>query len=152
MAGFASSRVPEVLIVDDERETCEEIAEFLDAYGFSSCIAGSVDEALASIDGHCDVRVVLTDLRMPRRSGFDLLQALSAQPDACRVIIMTGHADEAGKERALQLGAWAFVAKPLDPHAVLDLVRSALADTTRARAPDDGGRGGSGRGDGGEAS
>ena len=117
----------EVLLVDDERETCEEIAEFLGAYGFVCHVADSVDAALATLAVRQAIGVVLTDLRMPHRSGFDLLRDVARADDHRKVIVMTGHHTRADADSSAIYGAAGFLTKPLDPYAVLDAVRRAMA-------------------------
>lgn len=135
MTDDVESGGPEILLVDDERETCEEIAEFLGIHGYVCHIAGSVDEALATLSLRCAVGIVLTDLRMPHRDGFDLLRTIMRAEDGRKVIVMTGHQTAADADSSTMFGAAGFLTKPLDPREVLAAVRRA-SDPAGARRPE----------------
>ena len=81
-----------LLVMDDERELTDEIA---DAAGHRGYVANAAEEALRLLDAHSEIGVMLTDIRMPRTDGLHFsTQATHARPDphALEVIIMTGHA------------------------------------------------------------
>lgn len=123
-----------VLIVDDEPQACKWFAR---RYGdeFTVLVAGGVVEALAVLaERGAEVAVLLTDYRMPQRSGVDLLAAAaSAHPHVVRVL-MSAYADKDVALQAVNLGRVEHILeKPLDEALTRQVLREAQA-TARQRA------------------
>ncbi len=85
----AEVRQPFVLFVDDERELREIVCEFLTERQFEVMASGGVDEALQAIQARTP-DLLITDLRMPRRSGVELLEELVGIAPALPVIVCSG--------------------------------------------------------------
>ena len=125
--------LPRLLIVDDE----PDMLDFLDRVfrrEYEVLRAQSVEEALALFDrGPFDV--IVTDRRMPRRSGLELLEiAAERQPQAVR-ILLTGYADSLVDEKVAQwrlVDAW--VSKPIDSAALKTSIAQAI-EKRKAPAP-----------------
>lgn len=99
------------LIVDDEpsiRKLCMRIGESL---GFVCLEAESVDAALSLLETDSP-DVVVTDLRLPQRSGVELLQRIKSARPRTEVAIMTGHGSIGSAVEAMKLGAYHYVTKP----------------------------------------
>lgn len=127
----ADSGGARVLLVDDEPENIEEIAEFLDMQGLSCRLATSADAAESALAETPSIGVVVSDIRMPGRSGIDLLVAVR---DRLPVILVTGHNAAADAMTAHDEGAFRFFSKPVDPFALVEGIRAAL---THREARDD---------------
>jgi DNA-binding NtrC family response regulator len=114
-----------VLVVDDEPGVRESLRMVLG----DECelgLAGSVDEALAALrDDPPDL--VLLDLVMPGRSGFELLAELGSRPEAPAVVVLTGTASVATAVDAMKQGAADYVTKPFEVDALRIKVRQLLA-------------------------
>ena len=117
-----------ILVVDDEPDIISEIVELLSGEGHECVAASSVDEALTIFDGNPGIALVITDLRMPGRSGLNLIQDIRARrrrPPP--FIIMSGHGGMAAPASALrEWGVCAVLHKPLDIDAVVESVTAAL--------------------------
>ena len=85
----------------------------------------SAEAFLESVDRD-RVGCVVLDLRMAGMSGLDLLKHLMATGSRIPAIILTAHADDETRRRSLEVGAVAFLAKPVRSAALLDAVRMAL--------------------------
>jgi two-component system, chemotaxis family, chemotaxis protein CheY len=108
-----------VLIVDDSPQMAVNLEIALTAGDeFEVQIVGSAKEALALLgqDG-CQVAAIITDLEMPRMSGYELIEALRGNPRwaATPIIVSSGTADPDAPARAERLGANAYFAKPYSP-------------------------------------
>jgi DNA-binding NtrC family response regulator len=116
-----------ILIADDETTFAEAVAEFFVDRGYDARSVSSAESALALIP-EFDPHIVVTDLRMPGRSGLALLEQLKASGDR-RVIIMTAYADLPALWKSAHMHADGFVLKPLDMENLAAIVeRSPGAD------------------------
>lgn len=84
------------------------------------------DGELADRDRHPQPDLLLLDLKLPRFSGFEVLQWLRGQPGLRRlpVIVLTGSRESSDVNRALDLGANSYLVKPVGFDALLDIVRT----------------------------
>jgi two-component system response regulator HydG len=103
-----------ILVVDDDRETCELVTELLEHGGFTVTALTSAVEALARVVED-DFDAVLTDLGMAEMDGIVLCQRiLQARPDM-PVVVGTGQGSLDAAISAMRAGAYDFVTKPFDP-------------------------------------
>jgi two-component system, NtrC family, response regulator AtoC len=106
-----------VLIIDDDRDTCELLSDMLRKRGFETTWKTSPDEALRLI-GEQDIEAVLTDLNMQGMSGVDLCQAVVAIREDIPVVVMTGFGSMEAAVAAIRAGAYDFVTKPISPDQI----------------------------------
>ncbi|MDQ0507466.1 response regulator [Xanthobacter agilis] len=104
-----------LLIVDDEPDFLDELAEALSFEGLTSTCVSRAGEAIAAVRADPNIDIVVTDIRMPDMDGVDLIQALKASfPErTMKFVVMTGHAAEEDIRRAQAAGADAWFPKPL---------------------------------------
>ncbi len=115
-----------ILIVDDERNIREGLAEAFAMEGYEALTASDGQEAIALLEERY-IDLVITDLKMPRVSGMELLQHVKRRWENIPVIIITAHGDITEAVAAMQYGALEFVTKPLDLEHLLKLTKNALA-------------------------
>jgi DNA-binding NtrC family response regulator len=102
-----------LLIVDDETDSRDALAELADRWGYEVQTAGDGTEALRrAIEWHPDV--ILTDLVMPNMDGLWLLRALRAELPDCPVVLLTGRGTVQTAVQAIKEGAYDFIEKPLE--------------------------------------
>ena len=102
-----------VLIVDDEADSRDALAELTQRWGYDVQTAADGTEALRrAIEGHPDV--ILTDLVMPNMDGLWLLRALRAELPECPVVLLTGRGTIQTAVQAIKEGAYDFIEKPLE--------------------------------------
>jgi len=102
-----------VLLVDDEREYAQTLSERLQLRHLGTAVAYDGESALALVQAD-DPEVMVLDLKMPGIDGIEVLQEVKATRPEIEVIVLTGHGDENDKEICLQLGAFAYLQKPID--------------------------------------
>jgi diguanylate cyclase (GGDEF)-like protein len=105
-----------VLVVDDDADVRDALAEVLAANGYDAVRARSGDEALAVLERDDSIELVLLDVNMPEPDGFDILRRLKAH-DRRRdipVICVSGRTSVEDKIAGLKLGAADYLAKPFD--------------------------------------
>ena len=123
----------QVLLVDDEANIRRMLGALLRSEGFKVTEAPNGNSALLLLD-EVGPDVVLLDLLMPPGpDGLETLTQMRDRGDAAPVIMMSGKAQLTDAVRAVKLGAFQFLEKPLSPEAVLATVRAAL-ELNRARA------------------
>ena len=114
---------PLVLVVDDAPDVVEMLAMLLRHSGYQVVTAASAYAALnAAHDERFDV--VVSDIGMPGMNGYELAEALRALPDysAIPMIALTGFALLENRDRALRSGFSAFLSKPIEPMALIELI------------------------------
>ena len=115
-----------ILVVDDSPDTLELLQRNLAAQGWHVLVATRADEALAVL-GSAHVDLVITDIRMPGRSGDELIHDVRERHPDVEIIVVTGYATVEGAVRALQAGAWNYLAKPFTDEELFLAVRQVLA-------------------------
>jgi CheY-like chemotaxis protein len=126
-----------VLVVDDDSEFREELAVLLRESGHTAAAVGSAVQATRSLESE-EFDVMFTDLRMGRQSGMDLLATARERWPRLLVVMLTGKATVETAVKALQLGAFDYLRKPVRPdqvHRVLELVAQQLALTRAGARP-----------------
>jgi DNA-binding NtrC family response regulator len=110
-----------VLVIDDNADLAENIAEILEDCGVDVHLAMDAQQALECFDSR-KWNLVVTDVRMPGIDGLQLLSMIKERSPGTPVLVMTGYADRDTVTRAHNSGALAVVNKPLDLDAFLELV------------------------------
>lgn len=124
------SRAGHVLVVDDEACSRQLMSAFLSEAGYSTEMAADGVEALAAMERELP-DLVITDLRMPRMDGLELIKAASRLWPGLPCIMVTVVEDIETVVRAIRLGAVNYLIKPGTPRSVVAAVEKAL----RARRP-----------------
>jgi two-component system response regulator HydG len=103
----------EVLVVDDERDTCELLEMALARQGMQVATCTTAADALEKVTSR-DFDVVLTDLTMPDMSGLELCERIIALRPDVPVVLITGHGSLETAMGAIRAGAYDFVTKPIE--------------------------------------
>src|SRR5262245_5503330 len=114
-----------VLIVDDEPDLVELIALTLTRMGLSSLSASSLRDAQRLVLAE-SFDLALCDMRLPDGDGLELLEWLQVRRPGLPCAVITAHGNVETAVRALKLGAFDFLSKPLDLGALRRLIASAL--------------------------
>lgn len=118
-------RGPKVLVVEDEANERQGLATLLLTWGYEAETASDGREALEKISSFNPV-VVISDLRMPRLAGMDLLKQLRAEHPGLSFIMLTGQGTIEEAVEATKLGAFNFLEKPVDPKRLQVELRNCL--------------------------
>ncbi|MFH1050615.1 MAG: response regulator [bacterium] len=113
-----------VLLVDDEREFVQTLSERLLIRNIGSTIAYDGESAIEMINNE-EPEVIVLDLNMPGIDGIGVLKQVKATKPEIEVIILTGHGSEADKEVCMNLGAFAYLQKPVNIQLLSDTMKSA---------------------------
>jgi len=113
-----------VLLVEDEASVRLATAQSLKLAGMATDAVASMEEAIVLLDGNF-AGVVVTDVRLPGRSGLDLLDAVMAVDREIPVVVVTGHGDVSMAVQAMRQGAYDFIEKPFRAEHLAQVVRRA---------------------------
>jgi DNA-binding NtrC family response regulator len=118
-----------ILIVDDERAIRSTLKEILEYENHQ------VEEAVDGVEGWEKIRnggfdILLSDIKMPRMDGTELLEKVLAQGIDCPVIMISGHGTIETAVECIKKGAYDFIAKPLDLNRLMITLRNALDKST----------------------
>jgi len=120
-----------ILVVDDAPDTLEILQRNLSAQGYQVYAAPSVDEAIQILD-ETDIDLVVTDLKMPKVSGLDLVRHVNENLKDTEVMMITGYASVEGAVSAVKSGAQEYLPKPFTDEELMAAVARSL-DKLHAR-------------------
>ncbi len=118
-----------ILVVDDEPNIVLSLEFLMKQAGFQVRTASDGEAGLAAIAVE-QPDLVLLDVMMPRKNGYEVCQAIRANPDwkAIRIIMLTAKGREVEREKGLALGADDYITKPFSTQEVVERVRELLAE------------------------
>lgn len=126
-----------ILVVDDEPHILEVVRAYLVREGHEVSTATDGEAALERVAADSPDLVVL-DVMLPRRSGFDVLRELRARGPAPAVIMLTARDELVDRVAGLEIGADDYVSKPFEPRELVARVGAVLRRTAATAAPPDG--------------
>lgn len=114
-----------ILIVDDEKNYPLILSAVLQDEGYETLAANSGADALQILT-HSDVDLVLTDMKMPKMDGIELLERIKEIDPAIPVIMMTAYGTVEKAVEAMQKGAYSYILKPFDNEQLIVYVKKAI--------------------------
>ena len=116
--------MPRILLADDDTELCAMLSEYLGAEGFAVDAVHDGEAALAQVQAQ-DYDLLVLDVMMPKKNGFDVLRELRARSQL-PVLILTARGDDVDSVLGLELGADDYLAKPSNPRVLVARIRAVL--------------------------
>ena len=113
-----------VLIVEDEENERSGLAELLSAWGYRTETAKDGLEGLQKLESWSP-GIVITDLKMPRMGGLELLERIADQPQTVAVIVVTAQGTIESAVQAMRIGAYDYIQKPIDTHRLRTMLQNA---------------------------
>jgi DNA-binding response OmpR family regulator len=123
-AAVEGSTAPRLLLVDDDRELCRMIAEYLTPEGFEVTAIHDGSQALATMESW-PCRMMILDVMLPGLSGLEVLRRLRTQCDL-PVLMLTARSDDVDRVVGLEMGADDYLPKPFNARELVARVRSIL--------------------------
>jgi two-component system response regulator CpxR len=130
-----------ILLVDDEKEFVQTLSERLQTRKMEASVAYDGEEALSLVKSD-EPEVMVLDLKMPGIDGIEVLRRMKKEHPQVEVIILTGHGSEKEEALARELGAFAYLEKPVnievlsqtmkEAYRKLNLAKAAKADSEKA--------------------
>ena len=119
------SAKPSILVVDDEEIVRRSYARIIGEMDCDAQAAADGAQALHAMEQR-PFDVVLLDIRMPGAPGLEVLKTIKHRWPASEVVVITGYPTFESARQALRLSACDYLAKPVDPNAVIDAARGAM--------------------------
>lgn len=119
-----------ILVADDSVYIRQSLRQTFERAGYQVIEARDGIEALELLSSEQPPAVLLLDIEMPNLNGYDLLNIMHSQPGftECKAILLTSRSSDKHRQRAMELGAYAFLSKPCPQEVLLDTVYKALAN------------------------
>ena len=121
-----------ILVVEDEPNIVLSLQFLMKKAGFDVRVARDGDEALAAVESRAP-DLILLDVMIPKRDGYDVCQTIRANPDwqDIYIIMLTAKGREVDREKGLALGANDYVTKPFSTRDLTDKVKQILENSSR---------------------
>jgi len=123
-----------ILLVDDDATFCVMLRTFLEKKGYFVKEAFSFSEGLRALKS-INFDIILTDIRLPDNDGLELLLEIKSKQSQIPVILMTGYGDIRTAVKAIKMGAYEYVTKPINPDEILFTIQAALRDGREQKVP-----------------
>ncbi|HRU81502.1 MAG TPA: response regulator [Candidatus Methanomethylicus sp.] len=114
-----------ILIIDDDKDVADALGVILERQGYRTKIVHNGQDAIDA-SKKSNYNVALIDIMLPDISGIDLLKRLNEGVPRIRKIIVTGHATLENAVKAVNLGADAYLMKPVSPNVLLRTIKQQL--------------------------
>ncbi len=117
-----------VLLVDDDMRNTFALSRVLRGRGLKVLMASDGAKALAQLDSHRSIQLVLMDIMMPGMDGFEAMRRIRAQPQFAElpIIALTAKAMAGDRETCLEAGADDYLPKPLDTDILVDRIKALI--------------------------
>lgn len=119
------NQMESILIVDDDLNLCMALNDELSEVGYNTNFYTNGDAALDFLKQN-ETDLILLDLKMPIKDGFDVLEELNQNGFKGKVIVLTAYADVKSAIDSAKLGAMDFISKPYDFDELLITIRKVL--------------------------
>jgi len=113
-----------VLLVDDEKDFVEFLAERLQLKDFNATIAFTGDEAIKLVEEN-EFDVIVLDVQMPGKNGVETLKEVKKIEQLSQVIMLTGHATVKTAIQGMKNGAYDYLMKPTDTDELIEMINKA---------------------------
>jgi DNA-binding response OmpR family regulator len=128
----SAPREARVLLVDDDRELCQMLTEYLEAEHFEVKSVHDGGDALEELKLN-DFEILILDVMLPSVGGFDVLRKLGASYDT-PILMLTARGDDVDRIVGLELGADDYLSKPFNPRELVARIRAILRRATSRAA------------------
>lgn len=129
---FAFELPSKILLVDDEKKFVQALSERLQTRHMEAAVAYNGEEALTFVDTE-EPEVMVLDLKMPGIDGIEVLRRVKKEHLNVEVIILTGHGTEREEALAKELGAFAYLEKPVDIDVLARTMKEAYRKMYKAK-------------------
>lgn len=112
-----------ILLVDDDKDVIKPISRILQDFGHQTVCATNGAEAIHLLLTMTNIELVISDIRMPKMDGLELLHQIQMRQPGLPVLLMTGYGDENIAIKAFKEGAFDYIKKPVRLKTLLDVIQ-----------------------------
>lgn len=123
-----------ILVVDDELSIREVIQNLLEFKGYAITTAEDGADALQKTETHT-FDLILTDISMPNMNGYELIKAIKKTQPLAVIIVLTGYSSIEGAVKAIHMGAFQYLAKPIKTSELYEVVERGLKQSEDLYGP-----------------
>ncbi|MGQ0812656.1 MAG: hybrid sensor histidine kinase/response regulator [Nitrospiraceae bacterium] len=136
LMGEGKQRDLPILLIDDSLSIRKFVGKMLETAGYQVDTAVDGEEGLRKASDQT-YRLIITDLEMPKLNGFEVIQALRSRPQtrATPIMVMTTRAGEKHRQMAINVGATAYIAKPVEERSLIREVERWIGHEAGAQTP-----------------
>lgn len=116
---------PIIYIVDDDQAVCDSLAYLLRSVHLTASVFSSPLEFLSNFDPN-QFSCILLDVRMPKMGGMELLEKLHKEAPEIPIILISGYADVPTTVRAMKMGAFYLLEKPINNNDLIKIIQEAI--------------------------
>lgn len=124
--------MPKILLIDDDPAFCLMLKNFLQRQDYEVATAYTANDGLRLLKAS-SYNLILTDFRLPDKDGLELLAQIRVLTEEVPVILMTTYADIRTAVRAIKMGAFEYITKPINPDETLLVIKNALSKKAESR-------------------
>ena len=124
-----------ILLVDDDTELSQSLANLFDSDRFRFRFLGDGAEVTEFVDQHNDIDLVLLDVNLPTMSGLDVLRGIKQKKNSPPVIVISGFVSTENAMEAMREGAFEYLTKPFDIEKLIDTVNKACDQKHAIKGP-----------------
>lgn len=127
-----------VVLIDDEKVVLEGLNKMIDWEGMGCRVVGQADDGKMGLDliGELRPDIILTDIRMPKLDGLEMINRIKDKVKDAQIIILTGFRDFEYAQRGISLGVFRFLLKPTRKQDIIGAVNEAIVDIEENRKRD----------------
>jgi two-component system response regulator AtoC len=118
-----------ILVIDDDVSGCETLAMYLTEEGYDVITANTGLAGLKKFIEH-RIDLVILDIRLPDINGFEVLKRLKKTNEGINVIMITAFHDKASTNKAVEIGAFEYIRKPININDMEIAIKNALTNAT----------------------
>ena len=116
---------PKILIVEDQEKVANTIGRICEKESMVPVVVYNGEDALAAFNEHDDIVLVVLDINLPDINGFEVCRAMR-EKSKVPILFMTARIDDIDEVSGLEMGADAYIKKPVKPRTVIAHIRAAL--------------------------
>ena len=129
-----TSRITDVVVIDDDESMCEGCRQTLEKGGYRATIARDGSQGLRLVE-ESHPKVVLVDLKMPGMTGEEVLAKISEMDSSIISIVITGYGTIDSAVEIMKIGAFDFLTKPFKPEKLLESVKRGIKLSETQKVP-----------------
>ena len=125
----------QIVLIDDEQVVLEGLNKLIDWKGMGCRVVGQAEDGETGLDliRRFQPDIILTDIRMPKLDGLDMISAIRKVRKDSRIIILTGYRDFEYAQRGISMGVFRFLTKPTRKKDIIAAVQDAITEIEKSR-------------------